>query len=153
MRRRAASSVGFTIIELLFITSIVGILSGLVMATFKELHVKAGVAVSSQAIRDARLAFSAAMIQPEDHTQGISYPQDSPGELQNATARELLPGFRVPTNTEFRVVYAPSCTGGGELSFIVAKHCRSLKYITWTRFCDGSEIIAEVPGSETQCPA
>jgi type II secretory pathway pseudopilin PulG len=141
---------GITLIELLYTVVVVSILSMLMLQTFKMWKERAGEAVSNQALYDARVAFSAGTV-VDDSASGLSYPQETPGELIDAEARKLLPGFMLPKNTKIAIEYAPNCGGSGELSFIETKHCLAKKHMTWTRFCDGLELLIELPGSQSTC--
>jgi len=144
-RRSGRSQKGFTLIELLTVMTLVSVLSGMMVHTFKQVKNIAAYAVVNQTMHDSQTALSAALVEDIDHqTSLVLTSQNIPGPLTDALANSLFPGFILPRDSKISVSYNPDCLFAGcTAQFIEIRHCRGIKYKNWLRLGDGTEITLE----------
>ena len=141
MRNRES---GFTLIELIYVTGMIGALSFLGINTFSAFKADAAYGVVADAMRNGRMAFEIGIIADTAPGSVALTTQTSAGSLSDGDANTLLTGFRVPANSSFQVSYDAGCsTAFCTSANIVVKHCLGDRYQTWTRFGDGSDVLVQ----------
>lgn len=143
---------GFTLVELLTIIGIIGVLAALSLSSYTYYKSSAAVAVAETGIHDAQTAFEAGIVDPDNLPASFGLvSQSSQGAIQDASAKDLLPGFRVPRQSKFQVSFDKTCAVlEDSMAYMQLNHCQGDQYVTWERFCDGVTIRLTVEGEG--CP-
>lgn len=143
--RRSIREQGFTLIELLTVISIVGILASLCLQSLKVYRSSAAYGVANSSVRNARTSLEATFNSPDVVFAPLALTsQSTQGPLTNATARAAFPAFQVSRNTTFTASFDPACLDSSCIAgFMQVKHCQGLKYLNYTRFGDGTDILME----------
>ena len=146
------SESGFTLIELLTIVGIIGILASLSLSSYVYYKGSAALAVAETGMHDAQTAFEAGIGDPDNLPSSFALlSQTQQGELTNADANDLLPGYRIPRNSKFQVEFDTTCAVSTDpFGYMQLNHCQGDRYVTWERFCDGVIVRLTVEGSG--CP-
>ena len=142
---RRRRELGFTLIELLTVISILGILASLCLQSLKVYRSSAAYGVANSSVRNARTALEATFNNPDVTFSPLAMTsQSTPGPLTNATARSVFPAFQVSRNTTFTAYFDPACLDSSCIAgFMQVQHCQGLKYLNYTRFGDGADILLE----------
>lgn len=144
---------GFTLVELLTVIAILGVLSGISIASFDSYKAKATYQVAFTSIKNARTAIEGALVEPDTVFNPVAlYTQSTPGEITDANARAVLSTFIMAKNTKIYFSFDPSCLSGACISaFVRIRHCGGAEFASWTRQGDGTEVLVEnIAGSG--CP-
>jgi type IV pilus assembly protein PilA len=144
---------GFTLIELLTVIAIIGVLSGISIASFDNYRTKAMYQVVTTSIKNARTALEASLVEPDVTFANVPlYTQNLPGEITDVNAKAVLSTFILARNTKIYFSYDPSCLAGACVSaFIRVRHCSGSEFASFLRQGDGTEILVEnISGSG--CP-
>ena len=146
------SEAGFTLIELLTIIGIIGVLSSLSISSYVFYKASAAYAVTETGMHDAQTSFEAGIVDPDNLPASFGLvTQTDQGELDDAAAKELLPGYRIPRQSKFQVSFDTTCAVlTDSMGYMQLNHCQGDRYVTWERFCDGVTIRLTVEGEG--CP-
>ena len=121
---------GFSLMELLVVTGILGVLSVLGMMNFNQLREYAYDAALDSAFHDAWISVQTGISYYEeinDNTKKITGIMGE-GEL-TGWKKTFLPGIQVPKDMEMAVVWSPICTLPSCVWLgLWVKHCKTLKY-------------------------
>ena len=141
---------GGVVTQLLSILSFLILLAVILVASFLILQRKSLHKVAEQAVKESRLALSAALteLSLQRTPPHFIVLKDSNKPLDSVTSR-LLPGFRLPPKVELTFSNNPNCNYSGcTIHSIVANSCEGKRLILWERFGDGSELyLDDLPSS------
>ena len=139
---------GFTLLELLTIIAIIGVLSSLSLTSYVYYKASAALAVAETGMHDAETSFEAGIVDPDRLPNAFALvAQSNSGPVSNADASALLPGYRVPNSSTFRVQFDPTCAVSTDsMAYMQLNHCQGDRYVTWERFCDGVIVRLVVEG-------
>lgn len=140
---------GFTLIELLTTMSLIGILAAISIQSFQVYRQSAAYGVAESAMRHGRTALEAAIVQPDIELPEVDMvEQQIGGEMTDAEARALMPGFVLPKNLKLIVFNDPACIDSSCIaSFLQVEPCLGTKHVSWTRMGDGDELlVGDIPG-------
>ena len=135
---------GFTLIELLTIIAILGVLAYMGSTAFQMYKSTAAYGVIAQTLADARRAVEAGISNFDLPPGAVNVSQSARGEMQDAGARALMPGFRLPRGVKIDVSYNPECLDlGCEQAYIELRHCQAKEHLRWVRYGDGLDMLLE----------
>ena len=145
-RKNAAR--GFTMIELLIAIAIIGILASLALTSFTIYREDAEYSKAESDLRNSRTAMEAGSQDlPDGYSLALTYSDITGGVLANPLS-EVMPEGASSRDVRLGASYE-SCAGGapGDLNqFIIASSCKANRSISYSRFCNGLEvIIPELP--------
>jgi prepilin-type N-terminal cleavage/methylation domain-containing protein len=139
------SQAGFTLVELLTVIAIIGVLSGLGLASFKVYRGDAAYSVAESSLRNARNAVEASVTNPDATIPSVAlFSQNTAGSIQDPSAQVYLPGFQLPKNLRMSVQYDSTCTNAACIAEVLEfSHCFAHEYTRWVRFGNGSDFLLE----------
>lgn len=135
---------GFTLLELIFSALITGILASTMISSYHLFLKRAGTAVARQTMHDSRNALEASDTENIYFDKAVTVLQEGPGEVADAEARELLPGFRLPRKVKFFFLYRPHCYADNcQARVFYISHCSGDWGVMWERNGIGEETLWE----------
>lgn len=140
---------GFTLIELLVVIALIGILSYLSLKGFAVYRANAAYASVESSLQNARIAAEASQTDANHLPPPVPwYFQNVPGSINDPSAAQYLPGFKVSPDTRFWAFYSPACMDlACQSDFIEVVHCKATEFALWVRWGDGFEIMLHhLPG-------
>ena len=135
---------GFSLIELLVASAIMGILAGLAVEAFSVYRDKSYYSISEQVLVQARTSLEAGLIDVADLDGWHSIWQNTPGPPTTETGQRLAPGLVVPVDSIVYVRHRSDC-GNEEWcieDYAYVRHCKADEYTYWYRYRNGREWTA-----------
>lgn len=135
---------GFTLLELLYVVSIMGIMASTMWGFYSVYKDDASYSVAETTLRSARgsLEIGDAEV-PSGTSVGYTLTGTGGGPIA-ASLSGVMPGAVTPEDLRIGVIYN-KCLGAdgvGKINqFVMAQACKSTKQIRYTKFCGGVELI------------
>ncbi len=149
---RTSNNSGFTIVELVLVTVIVGLLSAMASQAFTLMKERAYYVSSERVMQDARTALEAGTLHEGDFSGMQTISQNSSGLVTVGLGQTLVPGLVLPEFTNFLVQHDPDCQNGACLaSFISVRNCKSQRYTYWFRLGNGGESLLQSVSAPASC--
>lgn len=140
---------GFTLIELLVVVSLLGILSGLSISTYKLYRAQANYTVAESSMQYARRSIEASLARTDSPPDAVALTtQTAAGAVQDPDAAEYLDGFYLPPSIRVDVEYDPDCRDGGcQSDYVQIRHCAGKEFVRWIRMGNGTDLMfTHLPG-------
>ncbi len=135
---------GFSLIELLTITSLIGVLAFLSIVNYREYKTKALYSGAEILMKNARIAMEAGKIDVEGQMRLFRAWSTSQGMVTSGDGQTIAPGLNNMKDYYIFVHYDPRCNHGGcSESMVMAKTCKGNQYLSWARAGDGTESLIE----------
>jgi prepilin-type N-terminal cleavage/methylation domain-containing protein len=149
---RYSKQSGFTLVELLVVTSLVGILSSLAVQNFSEYRVMAYDRSAEQLMHDAQSAVQAGMIDLQENSDPFLWSWVWSGGDGNffGDVNTLTPGLKVGDNMRIWAFHDAWCetqppNGWCAVVWVETAHCQGRTSRIWARYTDGTQLNSEWP--------
>lgn len=137
---------GFSFIELLTVLTMLFALTGLATVFFASYRSDAEYSKAEATHRNAQTAFKIGEIEFEE-SDAFSYSlSETDGDVPDGDLGEMLPGMVVSQDVRIGASLSACTPASSPLDLhmlLVAEPCRSDKYVRWSRFCGGIELLQE----------
>ena len=146
MSTRVNDESGFTLLELMVVTAVLGVLASMSLASFHKFKDSAFYSVSEQTLNTARTALEAGKVEIDSlDNNSYSFYQTTPGPITSSRGQILAPGLVVPKDTRLFVYHNPNCDSGGWCleDQVWLRNCKSSKYLYYLKYSNGYEYQVE----------
>ena len=154
MKTRDYTEAGFSMMELLTVTFLIFIMSGMSMVAYSAWKNSAEMGRADATYRNARTKLA---ISELDLPDGYSLPFTSSltdGSTFTGDLGVLMPGLSAPVKTRLSVALAV-CDGSSQPldmnQLIVVEPCGTTQKVQWERFCGGIEVYNSRAANATPC--
>ncbi len=134
---------GASMIELLYVIVIIGVLSMISLTGYAMYREDAEYAKAESTLRNARTAFE---VGDQEAPEGLTIPatfSDTVGGPVAGPLATLLPGAKVSKDVRLGAAYTYCDPGVDPVTvkqLLISQPCRSSRYTTWLKLCNGTEI-------------
>jgi prepilin-type N-terminal cleavage/methylation domain-containing protein len=142
--RKRATEQGFTLLELLVTTGILGILWGTSLTAMNEYREAAYHSIVRQTVSEARTSFEAGKTEQDKLGGWYYFDVKTPGRITQAGANQIIPGLINKDNMWLIIQAQPGCEGNRSIAwclveYVRAQHCKDNFVRVYYRYGDGTE--------------
>ena len=134
---------GFTLVELIIVTAIIGILSAIGTSSFLIYKSDAEFSKAESDLRNARTAIELGLQEAERTNTAVAFAlSDANGGPVSGLLAQTLPGATISKGVELGAEVNP-CTASaatGISQFVISRSCKAKRYKSWIKQCGGIEI-------------